>query len=78
MHTVYFEQIHPLYYILLVPLFASPFSNTVWWVSLCYVHIHMYIYIKHFHLNFMFKSSFKFTEKLSRKYRLSICPAHLA
>jgi hypothetical protein len=38
-HTVCLEQVHPLHYISIT---LSPFSNSVWWVSLC--SLHMYIW----------------------------------
>jgi hypothetical protein len=45
-HTVYFEQVHPLFYL-------PPFLNIIWWVSLLYLHVNInmtYIYINKIHI----------------------------
>jgi hypothetical protein len=41
MCTVYLEEVDPLHYIS-TPFLRPPFSDSVWWVSLC--SLHMYIY----------------------------------
>jgi hypothetical protein len=42
MHMVYFEQVHPFWYILILLSFPL-FSNSIWWDSLCCLH-YVYVY----------------------------------
>jgi hypothetical protein len=54
----------PIYYVFLTPCLPSPFSNSIWWVSLSYLHIHN-IYIYKILWSFLPLNTLSFSPRLS-------------